>query len=162
MKRLLSHVNTKMELTQYLAKKTLERGQQSGKRVVVAWSSFCKGTHKEMAYLESNQEEADTKLLLHAIDATNSGATSIDIISPDTDVLVLALRRFPELCESTSFVTGKGQRHRKIYLSPIVRALGPTRTAALPGFHAWSGADITGSFSGMFDYNVSLFTSKPE
>ena len=27
-------------------------------------------------------------------------------------------------------------------------ALGPARIAALPGFHAWSGADVTGSFAG--------------
>lgn len=148
MKRLLSHVNTKMELTQYLARKTLEKGHESGKDVVVAWSNKCKATHKDMAYLESNQEEADTKLLLHAVDATISGATSIEIFSPDTDVFVLSIRRFPELCENTSFVTGRGHRNRKILLSPIVRALGPARTAALPAFHAWSGADITGSFAG--------------
>lgn len=101
-----------------------------------------------MAYLESSQEEADTKLLLHAIDATTSGATIIDIISPDFDVFVLSLRQFRELCENTSPVSGRGQRHRKVLLSPIVRALGPARTAALPGFHAWSGADIIGSFAG--------------
>ena len=53
-----------------------------------------KATDKEVAYLESSQEEAETKLLLQAIDATTSGATSIDIISPDTDVFELALRRF--------------------------------------------------------------------
>lgn len=146
MKRLFSHVNTKMQLTQFLARKTLKKGH-SGKDVVVAWGSQFKATHKDMAYLESSQEEADTKLLSHAIDVTTSGATSIDIISPDTDVFVFSLRRFPELRESTSLVTGRGQRHRKILLSPIVQALGPARTAALPGFHAWSGADITGSFA---------------
>ena len=27
-------------------------------------------------------------------------------------------------------------------------ALVPARIAALPGFHAWSGADVTGSFAG--------------
>ena len=91
-----------------------------------------------MAYLESSQEEADTKLLLHAIDASTSGATSIDIISPDTDVFVLALIRFPELCQNTFFVTGRVPRHRKILFSPIVQALGPARTAAPPGFHTWS------------------------
>ena len=36
----------------------------------------------------------------------------------------------------------------KIALRPIVDALGPARIAALPGFHAWSGADVTGSFAG--------------
>ena len=54
-----------------------------------------------MQYLDSNQEEADTKLLLHAVDATVSGATRIDIILPDTDVIVLALRRYADLCEDT-------------------------------------------------------------
>ena len=33
-------------------------------------------------------------------------------------------------------------------LRPIVDALGPARIAALPRFHAWSGADLTGSFEG--------------
>ena len=31
---------------------------------------------------------------------------------------------------------------------PIVDALGPGRMAALPGFQAWSGADVTRSFAG--------------
>ena len=44
-------------------------------------------------------------------------------------------------------MTGRVQRHNKILFSPIVQALGPARTAALPGFHTWSGADITGSFA---------------
>ena len=36
MKRLLAHVRTKDELTQYLASKTLEKGRQNGLHVVVA------------------------------------------------------------------------------------------------------------------------------
>lgn len=82
MKRLLAHVSTKDELTQYLASKTLEKGRQNGLHVVVAWSSKCRATHKDMAYLDSDQEEADTKILLHAVDATASGAKSIKIFSP--------------------------------------------------------------------------------
>ena len=60
---------------------------------------------------------------------------------------MLALRRLPELCQNTSFVTRRGQRHHKILHRPIVQALGPARTAALPGFHVWSGADFAGSFT---------------
>ena len=67
--------------------------------------------------------------------------------STDTNAFVLAHRRLPELSQNTSFVTGRGQHHRKILLHTIVQALGPARTAALHGFHAWSGADITGSFT---------------
>ena len=72
---------------------------------------------------------------------------SILDISTDTDAFVLALTRLPELCQNTSFVTGREQCHRKILLRLIVQILGPARTAALLGFHAWRRADITGSFT---------------
>ena len=51
---------------------------------------------------------------------------------PDTDVFILCLRRYPDLCQNTVFVTGKGQNYREINLQPIIRALGPLKTAALP------------------------------
>ena len=97
----MAYVNTKKKLTEYLAIKTLEKGREEGLRVTVAWNSKCKGTHRDMQYFDSNQEEANTKLLLHAVDATVSGATRIDIVFPDTDVFVLALRRHADLCEGT-------------------------------------------------------------
>ena len=43
--------------------------------------------------LSSTHEEADTKLILHAVNASRRGANSIRIFSSDTDVLVLAVRR---------------------------------------------------------------------
>ena len=147
MKKLLSHVKTKKELTEYLAEKTIEHAQRNGTRVVVAYGCECKGSKKDMAYLKSDQEEADTKILLHALDASANGATEIQIHSPDTDVFVLSLRRYPDLCQNTVFITGKGQHHREIKLKSIVSALGPLKTAALPAFHALTGADNTGSFS---------------
>ena len=101
-----------------------------------------------MSHLQSNQEEADTKLLLHALDATASGATKINIYSPDTDVLVLCIRHYAELCENTTFVTIGSQKQKIIPLKPIAEVLGPSKTAALPGFHALSGADNTGCFAG--------------
>ena len=45
-------------------------------------------------------------------------------------------------------MTGTGKKHRVIPLLPIVEALGPSKLAALPAFHALSGADNTGSFAG--------------
>ena len=62
-------------------------------------------------------------------------------------MLVLALRRYPELCSKVSFVTGKGRNHRTIMLEPIVRALRQAKTAALPAFHSFGEADNTGSFA---------------
>lgn len=75
-------------------------------------------------------------MIIHAFDVTADGATHLSIHSLETDVLVLAIRRYPEICgNSTSFVTGKGGNHRAIKLHPIVEALGPTKTAALSAFH---------------------------
>ena len=58
MKKLLSHMKTKMELTTYLADKAFRhfRGQ-SGRRFLVAWGSECKATFKDVGHLQSNQED---------------------------------------------------------------------------------------------------------
>ena len=101
---------TKMELTNYLAEKMLREGHAEMKQMVVAWGTQCQATHRDVTHLStcSQQEEADTKLLLHAVDATVCGASTINIHSLDTDVFILALRRYPELCmcKDTNFVTG--------------------------------------------------------
>ena len=102
----------------------------------------------EAIYLACTQEEADIKMFLHAVDATSRGATQIRIFSPDTDVLVLAVRRYPQLCTDTAFVTGRGIKERVIPLEKVYNALGEKKAAALPGFHAFTGADNTGAFSG--------------
>ena len=147
MKKLLSHTKTKGEYTTYLAENIIQNAHQN-QHIVVPYGTQCIASNKDMHYLNSEQEEADTKILLHAVDSTTSGATCIHIHSLDTDVLVLALRRYPNLCKDTSFVTGTGKKHRVIPLLPIVEALGPCKLAALPAFHALSGADNTGSFAG--------------
>ena len=147
LKRLLAHTDTKKELTSYLAEKMLTKGKEEHINVVVAWSNNCEASHRDAKHLASTQEEADTKILLHAVDASSSGATSLQVHSPDTDVLVLSLRRHPRMCADTSFLT-IGQNKRDIPLGPIVETLGAKRTAALPAFHALTGADITGCFSG--------------
>ena len=94
-------------------------------------------------HLCSSQEEADTKIILHSLDAVQRGATELHIHSPDT-----SLHRYYQLCKNTYFITGVGNRKWQIPLAPIVHALGITKTAALPGFHALTGADQTGRFAG--------------
>ena len=61
---------------------------------------------------------------------------------------IIALRRYPELCEETYFVTGKGTDSKCMPLKSIYSSLGAEVCNALPGLHALFGADITGSFSG--------------
>ena len=111
MKKLLSHTKTKDELAKNLAEETIEYAERNRARAVVAYSYEYKGTKRDTSYQKSDQEEADTKTVLHALDATANGATEIRIHSPDTDVFVLALRCYPDLCQNTVFVTGKGETY---------------------------------------------------
>ena len=98
---------------------------------------------------EPRHEEADTLLILHAIDASkDSSVKQLDVCSPDTDVFLLLLYWYPHLCTKTRFLTGKGSTKRLITVKPLYTALGEEKANALLGFHAFTGADTTGRFSG--------------
>lgn len=102
----------------------------------------CQESNRDVTELISSQEEADMKLILHAVHAAARGATRICVHSPDTDVFILALRRYRELCYDVQFVTGTGQRHRGIELPSTAEALSNAKIAALPALYVLSGADI--------------------
>ena len=70
MRRLLSHSKTKNELSNYLAEKFLDHAMKTNLRVFVAWGCQFRATHQNVNHLRSDQEEADTKMLLPALDAT--------------------------------------------------------------------------------------------
>ena len=148
MRKLLSHTSTKDALTCYIAEKMLQYAERHEKSVIVAWRNHAKGSIRDVTYLASTQEEADTKVIWHAIDAKSQGATYISIHSQDTDVLVLSIRHFPQLCQKTSLIRGFGRSRKVIPIQPIFQALGPIRSKALPAFHAFTGSDITGRFAG--------------
>ena len=111
MEKLLSHTSAKDELAKYLAEQTIEYAERNGARAVVAYGCDSKGTNRDMSYLKSDQEETDTKIVLHALVATANGARETRIHSSDTDVFILALRRYPDLCQNTVFVTEKGDTY---------------------------------------------------
>ena len=101
-------------MAKHLAEQTIEYAERNGARAVVAYGCDSNGTKRDMSYLKSDQDEADTKIVLHALDATANGATETRIHSSDTDVFILALRRYPDLCQNTVFVTEKGDTYRTI------------------------------------------------
>ena len=98
-KRLLSHRKNKNGLSSYLAEKFLDHAMKTNLRVFVAWGCQRRATHQNVNHLQSDQEESDTKMLLHALDAAVKGVTELHIHSPDTDILVLPVRRYLDLCE---------------------------------------------------------------
>ena len=124
----------------YLAEKALRHYDQTN-TVVIAAGKNCSSNRLNVDHVKSSQEEADTKSILHAVDASARGASMLSIQSPDTDVFVLAIRRCPKLNKKKEFITGVGSTKRRIALLPVYEALGSENADVLPGFHAFSGAN---------------------
>ena len=58
-----------------------------------------------------DHEEADTLLLLHAADVSpRNPFTELHIYSPDTDVFLLTIHKYPILCANTAFKTGSAKQ----------------------------------------------------
>ena len=100
-----------------------------------------------MVNILSTQEEAGTLLILYAVVVSHHDNT-VHIYPCDTDVLVLSLRRVPNLKLNSVIIMGTGDQRQQIKLKPIYVALGVERAAALPGFHALTGSDTTGHIKG--------------
>ena len=67
---------------------------------------------KEISELRCNQEEADTRIVLHASVAANQGANRIIVKGPDRDVLVLLLHhRAKIVAKEIFFLTGRMVTH---------------------------------------------------
>ena len=94
-------------------------------------------------------EEADTRLLLHALDAQRCGYQHIKIRSNDTDVVVLAVSSFRIIDAEHLWVTyGTGKTLKYIPIHHIASMLTQEEAEALPLFHAITGCDTVSFFCG--------------
>ena len=129
-----------------LATQLIECKKDSQKMYVVNSKGDCMTV--PIQHLRSEQEEADTRMLLHGLDATKRGETSTFIPSQHTDVLVLKLRTYKRLCLDTTLTAETEGKVRSTPLGPLYEVVGEDLVKALPGFHALSGCDQTGTISG--------------
>ena len=94
--------------------------------------------HQKVRELESNHEEADTRLLLHSKHASFSH-DRIMVKCSDTDVLVLCIANQTNIGKPLYFITDTANKRCIIDVSAISHALGEDLCNCLPGFHAFSG-----------------------
>jgi len=105
----------------------------------------------EVFELFTEQEEADTRLFLHAKHAADCGFKSIVIQSDDTDVAIIGLNFIPQISEhGTQLYMKMGTRNRLKYinLTDIQQRLGTGLCDALIGLHALTGCDTVSAFCG--------------
>ena len=140
----------KEELFSLLAKK-LEDSSATGKIIVVtsAEDIRCSSIINTEFLSPSNQEEADTRIFLHAKHAAVDGHGLISIRTVDTDVVVIAIHVFRKLNIEELWVEfGTARNKRWLPIHEYVASLGDDVCAALPFWYAFTGCDTVSSFGG--------------
>ena len=92
----------------------------------------------EIRELYCDHEEADTRMILHTMHASQS-YRNIIIKSPDTDVLLIALNACLSADADILFETGVGAGKRIVSLNKIRHCLGDQWCCSLIGLHAFTG-----------------------
>lgn len=100
----------------------------------------------EIKRLNSNQEEADTRLILHVIAELKADITIL-IKSVDTDVLILLLHFYCEISDMSRsniyMQLGHGKNSRFLSINNIVENLGTEVCEKLLTIHCLTGCDTT-------------------
>lgn len=112
---------------------------------------------EEIVELQCDHEEADSRLFLHALHASQDHR-NILLKSPDTDVFVIALYLNWFLPSSLYLETGSQNANRTLSIHAVAMAVGREVCMALPGLHAFTGKNFINMFMDVFTRNL-LFTN---
>lgn len=137
--------DNKTELFLFLAKE-LQAIDIEGKEVYTTYGEFVLSS-QPTEMMTCSHKKADTRLVLHAYHASQSGYRKIPIRTVVTDTVVLAVSRVQHLSVDEiwiAFSTGKYFRYLPVH---SIAELGPQRSKALPMFHSITGCDKVLFFS---------------
>ena len=91
--------------------------------------------------LKSTHEEADTRLILHAV---QSQFKTVVVSSRDTDVLILLISHFQHMqCEHLWMMSGTSKKRSYIPINDVFNEIPKGSKASLLAFHAFTGSDTT-------------------
>ena len=87
----------------------------------------------------SDQEEADTWIILHCLQASRTSelTTHIVVRTPDTDLLLLLVLYASTVIQPLYIDTGSGNKRRMVDTKAIADVAGPDLRAALPVYHRY-------------------------
>ena len=158
-KKYLSCGRNKVRLLKFLSEEwsKQEYAERIGSRVMyVTHGNHCTKlvaidghmTATDEAELYTNQEEADTRMFLHASHASSLGHQRVAIVSSDTDVEVLACHHQSAIPAELTLISGTRSRSRLISIPRLCEKLGPSICRVLPSLHVLTGCDAVSSFAG--------------
>jgi hypothetical protein len=102
--------------------------------------------------LDCDHEEADTRIVVHVIHALAQGASTVQVRTGDTDVVVILIGKFHDILllypQAVIWVAfGMGKDFCFFHINDICASLGKDWSQSLPVFHAMTGCDTTSAFN---------------
>ena len=101
----------------------------------------------EVAGLQSNQEEADTRIILHAAHAAEEGYRAVVVTPDDTDVMVLCLVFSPDISCPLFLKCRTKNRVRYIDINKLRHGLGYGVCDSLIGMPAYTVCETVSAFA---------------
>ena len=141
--------DNKQDLANFLTKKLAVRTDSQKRELVTGGSSqgAISTTRGPIPELAADHEEADTRLILRALEAVKSGYERIVVKCRDTDVLLMLIHFLGAKAEV--WMLSETSRDTKCYPAhTISQKLEPEVVENLLGFHAVTGCDTVSSFAG--------------
>ena len=135
----------KTELFEFLVEQSVTLG--NGKQVISTKgkSVVCSQHRDDITDLSPcEQEEADTRIVLHAQDAAKRGYNRVMVRTVDMDVVVLCVLMMEKMDALELWIaSGVGKSFRYLSAHSISHALGKEKSRSLPMFHAFTGCNQT-------------------
>ena len=149
----LQDTDNKIELIKFLTDTIVNAQIPPGKELLVTAGVETIANGMIGSFPLCHQEEADTRMVFHLLDALKAGSTTCMVRTVDTDVICILIGKFhslQELCQQLSIWVAFGTGKKFMYLSinEIVDGIGRDKAEALPAFHAFTGCDCVSSFFG--------------
>ena len=164
----LRDTKNKQELFTFLSENIASTAWPDGKQVFNTSGIRVVGTERSHSMLPCNHEEADTRIMIHLLDALEHGASTCLVRTVDTDVVVILIGKFHAMVAKyptadiwVAFGTGKSFTY--LHINDICHSLGKEKSTALPIFHCYTGCDTTSAFCGKGKKSAwEAWTSNPE
>ena len=148
----MSHKSNKKLLCKLLAAASIKQLETKNKHnYIVAYDQIICSNITAWSTVTHSQVEADTliiSIVRELADILSDQSPKIKILSPDTDVLILALYLVSIVCSSNiEFELLNSTARRIIPVTPLVSKLGEKKARALLAAYILTGCDQIGKFS---------------
>jgi len=145
----IASTENKEDLANFLSQKLVEHGK-AGQEVVVGGieEGALSSVRGQVVNLKANHEEADTRLILHALEAISCGYERIVVQCRDTDVLLLLLFFLGDQSADVWMKSGTSKSTKLYHINAIAQTFPRNVISNILGFHSLTGCDTVSSFAG--------------